>query len=282
MGCYAIHAECLSWLRQQPDNHFDLVFTSPPYENARKLDGVEIHRGEAWVEWALERYMECVRVCRGLVAWVVDSPTKDFRWTATPALLMADLHRSGVGLRKPPLFRRVGIPGSGGPDWWRSDYEFTICATKGRLPWANNTATGQPPKFAPGGAMSHRKQSGERVDAVEAYTPPKIANPGNVVQANYTAQQLAEWLAEPCDVLDRIVGGGHMGSPLAFENEAPFPESLAEAYIRSFCPPGGLVLDPFCGSGTTLAVAQRLDRNAIGLDVRHSQIVTTTDRLLLG
>lgn len=63
-----------------------------------------------------------------------------------------------------------------------------------------------------------------------------------------------------------------MGSDLAHENEAPFPEALAEFFIKSFCPPGGTVLDPFGGSGTVGAVAERLGRNAILIDLRESQV----------
>ena len=36
----------------------------------------------------------------------------------------ADLKRAGFNMRKPPVFHRVGIPGSGGPDWLRNDYEL--------------------------------------------------------------------------------------------------------------------------------------------------------------
>jgi DNA modification methylase len=68
------------------------------------------------------------------------------------------------------------------------------------------------------------------------------------------------------------VGGGLMGSKLAHENEAPFPERLAEFFVRSFCPPGGIVLDPFAGSFTTCAVAQKTGRQWVGIDVRESQI----------
>ncbi len=70
-----------------------------------------------------------------------------------------------------------------------------------------------------------------------------------------------------------------MGSPLAASNEAPFPESLAEFFIRSFCPPGGIVLDPFSGSGTTVAVALKTGREGIGVDIRQSQIDLTTRRI---
>lgn len=270
----------------------DLVFTSPPYEDARTY-GMDFKlRGQDWIAWAVPRFLECLHVCRGLVAWVVQGRTKNYRWSATPALLMAALHDAGVKLRNPPvcLYQRSGIPGNGGPDWLRSDYEWIICASHGRLPWSDNTALGHPPKCKPGGDPTYRMQDGHRVrvapgkgkrlkkgtnrggnrmceqeqvgsETVEAqpYIPPKIANPGNVIRCS----------------------GGHLGSDLAHENEAPFPEALVEFFVRSFCPPKGTVLDPFCGSGTTLAVARRLGRNAIGVDIRQSQVKLTRRRLAL-
>lgn len=62
-----------------------------------------------------------------------------------------------------------------------------------------------------------------------------------------------------------------MGSRHAHANEAPFPETLAECFVRSFCPPGGIAVDPFCGSGTTAAVAKKWGRQWIGIDIRESQ-----------
>lgn len=250
--------DCLELMRKMPDDSVDLVLCSPPYEAARTY-GIGFNlKGQDWVDWAFARYVECVRVCRGLVAWVVEGRTRGFCWSATPALMMADLHRSGVKLRKPPSFNRVGIPGSGGPDFWRNDYEFVVCSSKGRLPWSDNTATGHPPKYSPGGNPSHRTKSGKRVSS-KPYRPPKKANPGNVIKCHG--------------------GGGHLGSELAHENEAPFPEKLAEAFVLSFCPPGGVVLDPFCGSGTTLAVAKAHGRIPAGIDIRESQIDLTFRRL---
>lgn len=46
-----------------------------------------------------------------------------------------------------------------------------------------------------------------------------------------------------------------------------FPPQLAEALIRRHCPAGGLVLDPFCGSGTTLVEAVGHGRDAAGCDI---------------
>lgn len=249
--------DCLELLRSLPDNSVDLVFTSPPYEAARDYGIGFSLKGQAWVDWAVERYMECARVCKGLVCWVVEGQTRKFQWSATPALLMADLHRKGVKLRKPPIYGRHGIMGSGGPDFWRNDYEFVVCSSQGRLPWSDNTAIGHPPKCKPGGNPSHQTKSG-RVKS-KPYKPPAKANPGNIVHC--------------------VVGGGRMGSKLAHENEAPFPEKLAEAFVLSFCPPGGIVLDPFCGSGTTLAVALNHGRDVIGFDIRESQVALSLRRV---
>lgn len=53
---------------------------------------------------------------------------------------------------------------------------------------------------------------------------------------------------------------------------ATYPEKLVEPCILAGCPVGGTVLDPFCGSGTTLKVAERLGRNAIGLELNPEYI----------
>ena len=45
-----------------------------------------------------------------------------------------------------------------------------------------------------------------------------------------------------------------------------FPETLVSPRIQSSCPPGGTVLDPFCGTGRALAVAVASGRSAIGID----------------
>lgn len=255
--------DCLEIMREMPDDSVDLVFTSPPYESQRKYSELNFSlRGQPWVDWAVERYRECVRVSSGLVAWVVEGSTRKFQWSATPALLMADLHRAGVGLRKPPVYERDGIPGSGGPDWWKNRYELVICSSKGKLPWSDPTACGHPPKYQPGGALSHRLASGQRVNdrpGQKGYSPPVLANPGNIIRCRS--------------------GGGHLGSKIAHESEASFPESLVEPFVKSFCPPGGIVLDCFVGSGTVPAVCVKNGRNYIGIDIRESQVELSGRRI---
>ncbi len=55
--------------------------------------------------------------------------------------------------------------------------------------------------------------------------------------------------------------------PYAGSHYATWPSKLVLPFVMSMCPPGGTVLDPFAGSGTTLAVATGCGRNAIGIDL---------------
>jgi site-specific DNA-methyltransferase (cytosine-N4-specific) len=53
---------------------------------------------------------------------------------------------------------------------------------------------------------------------------------------------------------------------------AMWPEKLVERMILCSTKPGDVVLDPFCGSGTTLRVSDRLNREGIGIDLGYSEI----------
>ncbi len=57
------------------------------------------------------------------------------------------------------------------------------------------------------------------------------------------------------------------------------PEALLERIIKASSNEGDLVLDPFCGCGTTLNVAERLHRRWIGIDITHLAITLIKDRL---
>jgi hypothetical protein len=278
------------------DASVDLVFGSPPYMDARTY-GIGAQRNcEDWIEFMLKVVAESCRVSSGLVLMNCAGVTRDrCYWPGCEGLLYRWWKQGGQCWR-PVYWNRVGIPGSGGKQWLRADIEYVLCFKRDAewLAWSDNTANGHPPKWGPGGAMSHRIGDGRRVnqwvhsfdsggtggdiddvscqaprpshvlfkkrhtksrpdgsDEVQTYTPPTLANPGNMIQIK--------------------VGGGLLGSKLAHENEAPFPEALAEWFIKGWCKPGGKVLDPFSGSGTTASVANRLGRIGIGTDLRFNQ-----------
>ena len=57
------------------------------------------------------------------------------------------------------------------------------------------------------------------------------------------------------------------------------PEELLENFISASSEEGDIVLDPFCGCGTTVAVAERLNRKWIGIDITHLAISLMKSRL---
>ena len=60
------------------------------------------------------------------------------------------------------------------------------------------------------------------------------------------------------------------------------PVALLEMLVGSCCPPGGVVLDPCCGSGTTLVAAARLGRRWIGIDANPEAIAIARSRVEVG
>jgi site-specific DNA-methyltransferase (adenine-specific) len=59
---------------------------------------------------------------------------------------------------------------------------------------------------------------------------------------------------------------------------APYPEDLCRIPILATCPPTGVVLDPFCGTGATNFVAQTLERKSIGIDISEEYLAIARER----
>jgi site-specific DNA-methyltransferase (adenine-specific) len=60
---------------------------------------------------------------------------------------------------------------------------------------------------------------------------------------------------------------------------APFPPDLCRIPILATCPPDGVVLDPFCGTGTTLVVARELGRRGVGIEIAAEYVTLARRRL---
>jgi len=276
MSNWKLHTgDCIDWLGSLADDSVDLLFTSPPYLEARTYGIGAGRKLEPWVEWMMAVVKAAAPKVKGLIAINCEGQTRGFRYMPSPFLLMADLHRAGFNLRKPAVYERDGIPGSGGPDWFKNRWEPIICITRpGRLPWSNNTAAGHVPRCQAGERVSHRNSDGlrrsfktqttRRTDGgrkeyngqFEGRAVPELSNPGNIIDCG----------------ADTHFGFGN-------ESEAPFPLKLVEPFVVSFCPPGGVVADCFMGSGTTGEAALLHGRQFCGCDVRQSQIDLTERRL---
>ncbi len=273
-----IQADCIEFMNGLEEDSVDLVFGSPPYCDARTY-GIDVcYDCQRWVDWMLQVSEAAIRVSKGLVLWVVAGvQRKNCYWPACEGLQWEWWKRNGH-LWCPCVWWKVnnaeggaGIPGSGGRQGLRKDWEYVVMFKRpGVLPWSDNTAMGHPPVYDYVGCGPTRQRDGTYDKGGRSM--PKIANPGNVL-SHLPEDEFLRQIVKAC------VGGGHIGSSLSHLGEAPFPEKLAEFFIRSYCPPGGVVLDPFMGSGTTAAVALRHGRRALGCDIRESQIELTRRRV---
>lgn len=83
--------------------------------------------------------------------------------------------------------------------------------------------------------------------------------------------------AKPKDVWE-IIPEDSQGRSSHF---APYPQDLCRIPLLATCPEGGTALDPFCGTGTTMVVAQQLNRKSIGLDTSEEYIRVAEGRCSL-
>lgn len=109
-----------------------------------------------------------------------------------------------------------------------------------------------------GGRRPSERNRGGRTDGL---TKPSGINPS----ANGGRNKRSVWTIAP-----QPYKGAHV---------AVFPEKLVEPCVLAGCPPGGRVLDPFCGSGTTGAVALRHGRDFTGIDLNADYLDLARTRL---
>ena len=104
---------------------------------------------------------------------------------------------------------------------------------------------------------------------------PNGANPGDVISQPSVRHK--SWASNPGHKFtherkyDPDADGGDFldipTHPHSFAHFAVFPETLVEPLIKAGCPPDGVVLDPFAGSGTVGVVAMKQHKNAILIEI---------------
>jgi len=79
------------------------------------------------------------------------------------------------------------------------------------------------------------------------------------------------------DVWDILVIGATSGERIGYPTQKP--ETLLRRIVEASSNKGDIILDPFCGCGTTISVAQQLGREWIGIDVSPTACRMMSDRL---
>lgn len=237
------------------DNSVDLVFGSPPYLDARTY-GIGAARDiEDWVAWMLRVTDEALRIARNCVMWVVAGKNKKCIYRPAPEMLMAEMYKRGLNIWRPAVWVKNGFPNY--PPWHlRNCFEYVICVGKHyRAYWYSWDE------------VCKAKCVVTKARTIRAYSKAKEIDLVRLRQFKHPETP------RPSNVIDVKTGGANLGHALAWMNEAAFPVALPEFFIRCFCPPEGIVYDPFIGSGSTMHAAWLSNRIGWGSDIRESQAV---------
>lgn len=246
-----ILGDCLEVLKTFPDKSVDLVVTSPPYDSLRDYKGYSFD-----FEGIAKELFRTIKD-GGVVVWVVGDS-------------VINGSESGTSFRQALFFKEVGF-----------NLHDTMIYQKDSSPFPESTRYNQSFEYMfilSNGAP--RTFNGLR-EATKGYKP-SISNTFRNKKGELTPVKYAQGFS------DKLRGNiwkynvGYMKSTtdmFAFEHPATFPEKLASEHILSWSNGEDIVLDPFCGSGTTLKMAKMLGRNYIGIEISEEYYKLATERV---
>jgi site-specific DNA-methyltransferase (adenine-specific) len=120
----------------------------------------------------------------------------------------------------------------------------------------------------------YKKEGMERLESEGRLVYSKS---GMVYEKRYLDESKGVAIQDIWDDIPMLRGIRQNGERLGYPTQKP--EALLERILKASSNEGDLVLDPFCGCGTTVQVAQRLNRRWIGIDVTHLAIGLIKKRL---
>lgn len=251
-------------LQQLPDHFVDSIVTSPPYFRQRNYtSGSQLGNEKnvaQYVEQLVGVLAECHRVLKqsGSLWLVLGDKYVAGRQMGAPWRVALALIDFGWILRSDIIWHKPNAMPSAVKTRPTTDHEYVFFLTKSTDYYYDADAIREPHVTF---SEKSRMRGGRKHLHQRNGTPERGKNSGNHNLHDGRWDQAFH----PKGRNKRTV----WSIPLSKFREAHFavfPESLVETCLLAGCPRGGLVLDPFSGSGTTAVVAQRLKRHFIGID----------------
>ncbi len=257
------------WLPQLPPNSVDLFFMSPPYADARSYSRISPDHYVDWFVPFAEAMLNAVRETGSFVLNIKNrvaksGPLKGQRHPYVYRLVLA-LQDMGWRWNETYIWQKPNaIPGRFGPRT-KDAFEYVYHFTRASSPYFDLDAVRTPYKTAPAEIARRNLDGNGRRNTAAGFGRDRSrtyrnggADPGNVITVGQTYNQ-------------------HKGP--AGLHTAVMPEGLATFFMKAACPPGGVVVDPFAGSGTTVVVARRHGRKSGGIELHEQYVTVARDRL---
>lgn len=239
-------------LAKLPDNSVDLIVTSPPYADQRKDTYGGIHH-DKYVEWFLPISEQLLRVLKPTGTFILNIKEKVVdgeRSTYVMELILAMRKQGWLWTEEFIWHKKNSYPGKW-PNRFRDSWERLLQFNKNK-----QFNMYQEEVMVPMGDWAKTRLK-------KLSNTDKIRDNSKV--GSGFGKNISNWVdrdkAYPSNVL-------HLATECNNKNHsAAFPEELPEWFIKLFTKTGDIVLDPFMGSGTTLTVANRMQRHSIGIDI---------------
>jgi site-specific DNA-methyltransferase (adenine-specific) len=259
-----IEGDARTCLRDLPDASINCIVTSPPYYQQRDYSTpIQIGNEKSpdeYIQSLRAVFSECYRVLRDDGTFWLNLGDKydDGELLGMPWRVAFALKEDGWILRSDIIWYKPNAVPSSVKNRPTTDHEYVFLFAKSKDYYYDVDAvreshvTFTPESRMKGGRGHFGKESG---------TPEqgKYAGSSNLHSGRW------DRMFHPLGRNRRTV----WEIPLSKYRDAHFavfPEKLVELCVLAGCPQGGVVLDPFIGSGTTAVVAQRLGRRFVGID----------------
>ena len=235
------NSNCLEKLKEFSNDSIDLVVTSPPYDNLRKYNGYELNIDNIIVE--------LFRITKkgGVVVWVVADATIKGTETGTSFRQALSFKSAGFNLHDTMIFAKKNpVPLT--HNRYEQCFEYMFVFSKGKPKTFNPI---KEPCITVGRKFNKNRKVKYDNNAIRHQTQRELITLPEKIKRNIWEYPIG---------VDKDSSGQH---------PATFPYALAADHIKSWSNEGDIVLDPFCGSGTTCLAAKDLKRNFIGIDISN-------------
>lgn len=247
-----LSGDCFEKLKEVANSSVDLIVTSPPYADQRKNTYGGI-KPEKYVAWFLPIAAELFRVLKNDGTFILNIKEKVQNGERSTYVLelILEMKRQGWLWTEEFIWHKKNCYPGKWPNRFRDAWERLLQFNKSKKFNMYQEAVMVPM----GDWAKNRLKNLSDID--------KIRDDSKV--GSGFGKNISNWLerdmAYPTNVL-------HLATECGNKNHsAAFPESLPEWFIKLFTQEYDTVLDPFMGSGTTVFVANRMNRNAIGIDI---------------